>query len=314
MDQRFAVEWLRDNVAAFGGDPNKMYLWGQSSGAASADFYNYAYPKDPIVKGFIMESGSVFATGRFVDFSHSNFTFVAQHVGCGNMSAVDELSCMRSVSWESLINFYFTYNQKHSTGQLKFTTLPDNTTKFNDYEERALAGNFSRLPAILGNNQNEEASLIAWPGAQGPNMTEIWESTLSTHLCTCNHAVDLRSDLSVPTFRYYNTANFSNISPRPWEGAYHTSELPLIFGTYAEYNLDVARPTALEHATSAHWQDLYLAFMRDPMNGLPSMGWPRYATNGSFMMMGGNGSESVGSLIPAGYMEGLCVGVEESYD
>tara|TARA_R110002060_G_scaffold60937_3_gene70518 strand:+ start:72 stop:476 length:405 start_codon:yes stop_codon:yes gene_type:complete len=80
------------------------------------------------------------------------------------------------------------------------------------------------------------------------------------------------------TFRYYYTGNFSNISPRPWQGAYHSSELPLIFGTH---DIAYSESTPFEFAVSHRMQDLWLAFMKDPVNGLPSQGWEAYSPGGN---------------------------------
>lgn len=55
-DQRAGVEWVRDNAASFGGDPDKMVMWGQSAGGQALYFYSAAHPRDPVVKGFFADS------------------------------------------------------------------------------------------------------------------------------------------------------------------------------------------------------------------------------------------------------------------
>ena len=39
LDQVKAMEFVRDNIKGFGGDPNKVTLFGQSAGAASSSFH-----------------------------------------------------------------------------------------------------------------------------------------------------------------------------------------------------------------------------------------------------------------------------------
>lgn len=89
------VEWVRDNIEAFGGDASRITIWGQSSGAEQVDFYNFAWYEDPIVQGLIMNSGTAFIeTGAGPRYS--NFSYVASQVGCGNSTdAATELTCMK---------------------------------------------------------------------------------------------------------------------------------------------------------------------------------------------------------------------------
>ena len=103
MDQRMVVEWVRDNIAAFGGDPGRITLWGQSAGATAVGFYQFAWRDDPIASAVVMDSGSEMLmlpfNGREM---HGNFTFVADHFGCGRdaqgLSAEAEFECMRGAN------------------------------------------------------------------------------------------------------------------------------------------------------------------------------------------------------------------------
>jgi carboxylesterase type B len=174
--------------------------------------------------------------------------------------------------------------------------------------KRSFAYTNNKKPAIIGTNRDEGVSLVAFD-PNGPNMTNADIVTLGTFLCPAVQTTaylsfqtsiisgtDMpgrnRYAVSVPTFRYLYAGNFSNISPRPWEDSYHSSELPLIFGTSG---IAHAASTDFEIALSHRMQDLWLAFISDPMQGLPSQGWNAYEPGGTAVEFGKDGT-LVGSI------------------
>lgn len=63
LDQRLAVEWVRDNIAGFGGDPARITLIGDSAGAGLVDLYSFAYVDDPIISGIGLLCGTTSLSG-----------------------------------------------------------------------------------------------------------------------------------------------------------------------------------------------------------------------------------------------------------
>ncbi|KAJ9635538.1 hypothetical protein H2199_008541 [Coniosporium tulheliwenetii] len=289
LDQRLAVEWVRDNIAGFGGDPTRIILWGQSAGAMSVDFYNFAHYDDPIVEGLIMNSGSALVPLRSADTSHSNFSFVASQVGCGNQAdAAAELACMRGVPAQTLEQFVGTYQGSGATPGITFAPIADGKVVFDNYTERALEGKLAKVPAIIGTN-SEDGVPFAPYNPSGPNQTIAQQALLTGRT----------------TYRYEYRGNFTNISPRPWMGAYHSAELPLLFGTHPNYR---GNSTPFEYAVSAAMQDAWQAFARDPNGGLATQDWPAYTgPGGAVRIFGADGT--VAQTRDLSVLEAMCNGV-----
>ncbi|KAL4916783.1 carboxylesterase [Aspergillus aurantiobrunneus] len=271
LDQRMAVEWCRDNIAMFNGDPSRMVLWGQSAGAGSVGLYSYAYPFDPLVSGLIADSGGATILSTTFDPIHSNFTYLAGLVGCGDLDADDELRCMQKANATALIQ------RVSNNPSIEFNPIPDNITRFANVTDRARAGLLADLPMIMGSNANEGASFGTF-NASGQS-AENYKIGLAAITCPVAGEVKNRVNNNFTTYRYLYSGNFSNISPFAWVGAAHSAELPVLFNTHWEYRRN---STQYEYEVGFAMQDLWLSFARnssiDPTNRY-GFSWPKYQLN-----------------------------------
>ncbi|CAK1358867.1 unnamed protein product [Cercospora beticola] len=316
LDQRLALEWVRDNIAAFGGDPSKITIWGQSAGAASVDIHNYAFYNDPIAHGFFAQSGSIIAFPPSVpDATYSNFTFVAKNVGCDfptNFTA--ELECMQKVDHNDIIDFMGRYQDNGTQPDISFSTVADEKLVFSNYTERYLQQRVTRAPMIYSSTANEGGSLSTYPAddpQRGVNQTEADQTTLQI-LCGAARSGALRNGLGLPTYRYQYAGNWTNQDPLPWMGAYHSSDLVMFFGTYED---GVGPASPLEIETSETMEDLLLEFVRDPWNGLSNATCPAYdttASNGGILLRFGADGKAA-QEVDADDVEAACSGKGE-YD
>ncbi|KAI9155638.1 Cholinesterase [Paramyrothecium foliicola] len=270
LDQRLAIEWVRDNIAAFGGDPQRIGAWGSSSGAVALAYYSYSYRHDPIVNSLIMGSSNEYVDVLTRDPAHGNFSFVAAQMGCGNLNPQEELSCMRRVDAFTIQDLMQKHLEAGTTPLLTFSPIIDSKTVFDNYTALAEAGTIAKIPALIGSNKEDGVAFVPYT-PDGVDTTSAEWATMNFFFCPTYQSAKTRIAANTgPVYRYLYSGNFTNISPRGWMGAWHGADLPLVFGTHPLYR---GNSTELEYSTSHAMQDVWLTFVATAGRETTVLGW-----------------------------------------
>lgn len=144
------MEWVHRNIEAFGGDPNRITIFGQSAGGASVDHYSYIWTEKPLVSGFISHSGTALSfKPNTPEESASYFYHVSQTLGCGNSTTATNhiIHCLRQQPYKSILKAVAKVPTASSPvlPQPVFHPTVDNITIFNNYAERSASGNFTHI-------------------------------------------------------------------------------------------------------------------------------------------------------------------------
>jgi len=256
-DVRAAVEWVKRNIGAYGGDASKITLFGESAGAAAVDAYLYAYASNPIIRGAIAQSGdvSIATSGGLGNTTDPAATWgaLATAVGCPATGLLS-LPCVRTKPATALRDALF------ANPTLAFIPWVDEGTIFSNTPQRLASGQFARIPFLGGSNDNEI-----------PGTTPA--AIIGTKLAfTCPAARTAKGRTAyVPTWQYRYYGNFPTAAGVPPAGAFHGSEITQIFQTF---NPLIATPQQI--ASSIYIQNAWVTFVKNPTSGLSSLGWPKF--------------------------------------
>jgi len=304
-DQRRALEWVRDNARAFGGDPTKVTLFGESAGGISTCIHLVSPGSRGLFARAIVESGpcSMAPLASAAD-GDAQGAALAAALGCdGAGDAAAVRACLRGKSAAAVQSALKAKEAIVVGDGVSWFPVLDGVVLPDQPKVLLARGESAPVPLIVGANA-DEGTLFLSLGAKieteedvrqalSAQLTPAQLDRLATRypfaanpkqaftqglgdffVCDARRLARAHAATGQPTFLYHFTRAFEFLYPNL--GAFHSAEIPFVFGNpYVVFELkDEERP--LSTAMQGYWTDHARA--GDPNVGAAAgaVAWPRY--------------------------------------
>ena len=303
LDQVAALEWVRDNIDEFGGDPDNVTIFGESAGSWSV----HALMGTPLSEGLfhraIGQSGATFGVDYYLAGQDSAGGPSGEDVGASFMEAcgVNSLAEMRALPSDKIIDVFANHPQGR---EFKTRAVVDGWVFPNEIQNQFFSGNQHDVPVMIGFNAKEMTTLSSpsiVPGSMdayrtridqqyGPladrfhevypvsdaseiadaYMRSIGDTYFGLQMLTWAETME---KVSSPAYLYY----FTHVPPNEnsdYLGAYHAAEIVYAFNNWGKTNSsDDATNLQVADRISDYWVNF--ARNGDP-NGVDLPEWHPY--------------------------------------
>jgi len=307
MDQASAIDWVHKNVAAFGGDPDNLTIFGESAGSISVSAQMASPLPKNLIKRAIGESGSVFMLGApplsLAQAEQQGSEF-------GGAAGAGTLAALRDMKATDLLD---AAQQNRS----KFRFWPNVDGYFMPESPRDIyaAGKQAHVPLLAGWNTDEQPAAAFFGkdpqtaeaytekmktlyGENAGKMLELYPAATESQLKESATALAGDRFISYSTWKWIDEQSRTGSSPvyryhfeqappqpagTPSRGAYHSADIDYVFETLESRPLpwtDADRK--LSDIISSYWTNF--AKTGDPNGpGLPK--WPNTTSKDGYQVM-----------------------------
>jgi para-nitrobenzyl esterase len=313
LDLVAALEWVRDHIGAFGGDPGNVTLGGQSAGAGNT----HSLTASPLAKGLfhraIAQSGSSVASG-------ANTRTLAEQEVLGlrfaDAKGAPALAALRALSWEQLaapLPAAATASGPPAA-PIRFGVVVDGHVLRAPMRDVFATGGQNDVPTLTGLNMHENGAVTAPDGSASAFAAQSRQrfgdladeflrlypaATVEEVRAARNESAWDQARVSMALWARQRAATartaaftyfWDHTLPGPdaaQYGAFHTSEVPYVMSSLA---MSPSRPFAdADHRIADTLSSYWANFMRtgDP-NGPDLPRWPTFSADGSRTMQIGD--------------------------
>ncbi|KAJ4289646.1 hypothetical protein N0V90_010975 [Kalmusia sp. IMI 367209] len=245
LDMNFALQWVREHIKSFGGDPARVTIAGESAGGAAVMYQAMAYggaKNISLFNNIIAESPWVPAQhdydGEVPTKAYANF---AQAAGCSN--ATDTLQCLRDAETDVLQNASAKVSEASAFGSFAFLPVTDGTFVQELPSSQLVSKSLSGQRLLSGNLANDGIPLSppntttledfrAYVSSAFPNFSATDKAALEA--LYSYEGDDQDTDPSAPVYDTDGTSSITAVN----QSAFGTGQQQRLFNVFAESTFD----------------------------------------------------------------------------